>query len=216
VRYDKVTAITGQVYGPWRYPEGFLRGKRDIGAVALPVKFVSFTVVKQDKSALLKWITTNEEPSVRFEVQHSTDGTNFSTLTVMNGKNQTLNEYDWLHVNPAKGNNFYRIKAVENNKTVFTATRMLNFVADLALNIYPNPSAVAGLLTIENTDIVQNEQTTVSLISLAGEIVFQKEMKATENGRIIINIPIVPSGAYLLRLRVGNSEYNGKIVLTGK
>ncbi|MBL0358635.1 MAG: hypothetical protein IPP72_18015 [Chitinophagaceae bacterium] len=29
VKYNPATAVTGQVYGPWRYPEYFLRGTRN-------------------------------------------------------------------------------------------------------------------------------------------------------------------------------------------
>ncbi len=35
VKYDPLTSITGQVYGPWRYPEGYQRGSRAIADVAM-------------------------------------------------------------------------------------------------------------------------------------------------------------------------------------
>lgn len=216
IKYDLATAITGQVYGPWRYPEGFLRGRRDVGSVALPVKFISFTAIKGNSLAKLKWITTEEEPGVRFEVQHNIDGTNFTTLTSVNGRNQTRNEYEWLHTSPAKGNNFYRIKAIEQNKQAFTVVRMLYFGNDAVMVLYPNPVAAGQVLTIENDAILQNEQLFVSLSSFSGQPIFEKNIKATENGKTAINIPVVPSGAYLLLLRAGQREYRGKIVLRTK
>ena len=216
VKYDLVTAITGQVYGPWRYPEGFLRGRRDIGAVILPVKFISFNALKQDKSALLKWITVDEEPGVRFEVQHSIDGITFTTLTTINGKNQTQNEYEWLHANPAKGNNFYRIRAVENQKEAYTATRKLNFSEAADISMYPNPAVVNQALNVQSVFIKQNQPLKISFTNNGGQIVWQKEMLAATDGKIVLNVPDIPAGAYLLLVQARQWTGNEKIVIIAR
>ncbi len=217
VKYDLVTAITGQVYGPWRYPEGFLRGRRDIGAVILPVKFISFTAIKQDnKVSLLKWITTEEEPGLQFEVQHSTDGINFSTLVTINGKNQLHNEYAWLHVNPSKGNNFYRIRAVENQKEAFTATRKLIFIKETGISVYPNPVVADGLLTISNMRMMANQPVMISLINSSGQIAWQKEIVLTGSGSVTLNMQGIPPGAYLLQVNAGKWEESKKIMVADR
>ncbi|MBL0272634.1 MAG: FG-GAP repeat protein [Chitinophagaceae bacterium] len=213
VKYDLVTAITGQVYGPWRYPESFLRGKRDIGSVALPVKFISFNVVKKDMSALLKWITVDEERGVRFEIQHSTNGISFTSLTAVNGSNQTRNEYEWLHVNPAKGNNFYRIKAVENQKEVFTNTKILNFSDAAMVSIFPNPAVVNQALSVESVSIKLNQPLKISCTNSAGQLVWQNEITATTTGRLIFNFPAIPGGAYLLQVQAGQWTDSKKIIV---
>jgi hypothetical protein len=215
VKYDPVTAITGQVYGPWRYPEGYLRGRRDVGAVALPVKFIAFNVLKQDKSALLKWITTDEERGVQFEVQHSTDGINFTNLVTINGKNQTQNEYEWLHANPAKGNNFYRIKAAEDQKTVYTTTRKLYFSEAAGISIYPNPIIGGQLLTIKNDLITANQQVKISFINSTGQLVGEKEMVATLDGSAALDLQDIPAGAYLLVIQTGKGTVSKKIIVAG-
>ncbi|MBK7562160.1 MAG: T9SS type A sorting domain-containing protein [Chitinophagaceae bacterium] len=216
VKYDLVTAITGQVYGPWRYPEGFLRGRRDIGSVALPVKFISFNVVKKDKSALLKWITVVEERGVRFEIQHSINGINFTALTSFNGWNQTRKEYEWLHVNPAKGNNFYRIRAVENQKEVFTNTKILNFSDAAMVSIFPNPAVVNQALSVESVSIKLNQPLKISCTNSAGQLVWQKEITATTNGRLIFNFPAIPGGAYLLQVQAGQWTDSKKIIVADR
>ncbi len=203
VKYDKVTAITGQVYGPWRYPEDFMRGRRDVGSVALPLKFIFFTVVKQDNTALLKWITVDEEPGVIFEVQHSTDGVHFTTLASINGRNQARNEYEWLHTVPAKGNNFYRIRAVENQKELFTATKKLNFIDAVVISIFPNPAIVNQALKVESIAIRLNQAVKISFTNSAGQIVWQKEIMPAADGMLTFNIPALPGGAYLLLVQAG-------------
>ncbi len=208
VKYDLVTSITGQVYGPWRYPEGFMRGRRDVGSVALPVKFISFTAIKENGSVLLKWITTNEEAGVRFELQHSIDGINFTLLASFNGKNDARNEYEWLHTDPKKGNNFYRINAIENNKTVFSPTRLISFDDIFTTSIYPNPVANSQQLTIKNESIRKDKMISVSIFSMTGQVVWQKTVLASADGMLLLDIPPVPAAAYLLQ--IGTGQYTGK------
>jgi hypothetical protein len=216
VKYDPATAITGQVYGPWRYPEGFLRGRRDVGTVALPVKFISFNAFKQDKSALQKWITTDEEPGVVFEVQHSIDGINFTTLTSINSRNQTQNEYEWLHTTPAKGNNFYRIRAIENQKVAYTATRKLNFNDAAGFIIYPNPAITGQQLIIKNAPVIFGQSITISFINSTGQLIRQKEIVALADGSAALNIPDIPAGAYLLLINAGQWTGHKKIVVLNR
>jgi hypothetical protein len=216
VKYNLVTAITGQVYGPWRYPEGFLRGRRDVGALALPVKFISFTALKQGKSAFLKWITTDEEPGVKFEVQHSTDGINFTALTIITAKNQTHNDYEWLHTTPATGNNFYRIRAIENQKEAYTETRKLIFSFAVDISIYPNPVTAKQLLTIKHIAIVANQPVNISFINSTGQLVWQKEIIATVDGAADLNIRDIPAGGYLLLIQAGKWTGSKKIIVAGQ
>lgn len=139
VRYDLVTSITGQVFGPWRYPDGWLRGRRDIGAVILPLEFISFTVQKQQSSSQLQWTTAHESPGVRFEIMHSTDGLRFTDLSVVSGQNDLRNTYQWTHSSPVRGINYYRIKAVENGAERYSVTRSVFFDNIRSVQLFPNP-----------------------------------------------------------------------------
>ena len=213
VKYAPATAITGQVYGPWRYPESFLRGRRDIGAVALPVKFVSFTAVKQNYSALLKWITREEEPGVLYEVQHSTDGRNFTTIGALNGRNQQQTEYYWLHNDPAPGKNYYRIRAVLDDKQVFSSVKQLNFSSDELIHIYPNPISSNQSLTIELSPGVPVTGITLMITNLAGQTILQKQIEAG-NGNVQVIIPAITAGQYIIILsRANESLYKNKLTV---
>jgi hypothetical protein len=206
VKYDLSTAITGQVYGPWRYPEGFLRGRRDIGAVALPVKFISFTAVKQNEAVLLKWITTDETAGINYEVQHSADGINFITIKTIPAQNNSRNEYEWLHADPAKGKNYYRIRAVDNGKDAFTATRQVTFQSAGLIKLYPNPVKSGEALTIESTGNTLPGPITVEISDMSGQKKAQY-LFSSFNTTTVIPLPELPAGQYILKV------INGKNVL---
>ncbi|MEQ1675896.1 MAG: FG-GAP-like repeat-containing protein [Chitinophagaceae bacterium] len=213
VKYDPVTSITGQVYGPWRYPTGFLQGRRDIGSVALPVKFLAFTVTKQNEKALLRWITVDETPDVRYEVQHSTDGIHFNTISTIPSQHNSRSEYEWLHTNPSKGKNQYRIRAVELAKEVFTATRLLTFEWQELIKLHPNPVKSGGTLTIESKSNFLAGKTVIQLVDMNGR---QKMQYTISNpGRLIyLSLPEMPSGQYMLHLiNEKNELYSGKFIL---
>ena len=165
---------------------------------------------------LLKWITSNETPGIQYEVQHSTDGINFTILTSINGRNQTRNEYEWLHVNPAKGNNFYRIRAIENQKEAYTVARKLYFSEAVGISIYPNPVVVNQTLNVESVSIQPHQLLKITFTNSAGQIVWQKEIPAAADGKVKLNVPDIPAGAYLLLVQAGKWSDSKKIIVAGR
>ena len=77
------------------------------------------------------------------EIEKSTNGTNFNKVGTQlalanNGSDVT---YNWLDVNPAAGNNFYRIRSIENSGMVkYSSIAKVN-IGKLApaITVYPNP-----------------------------------------------------------------------------
>ncbi|MFI5133235.1 MAG: FG-GAP-like repeat-containing protein, partial [Chitinophagales bacterium] len=214
VKYNLVTAITGQVYGPWRYPEGFLRGRRDIGSVALPVQFISFTAVKQDKFALLKWKTSNEDAGLNYEVQRSTDGIHFSLLAVVPAANQPINEYQYTDLNPAVGKNYYRISAVGPAKEIFTETRQLTFAKENIFTVYPNPVQQGDELIISSSN-PDYQILKIELFNTSGQLVLQENINSSVTAKILI--PDLVSGQYFLIVTdKKENRYSEKVLVIKK
>jgi hypothetical protein len=217
VKYDLTTAITGQVYGPWRFPESFLRGNRDIGAIVLPISFVSFTAIKQNDNVLLTWITENETPGINYEVQYCIDGIHFQTINTIDGNNAGRNQYQWLHNNPRlDGKNYYRIRALENGKETFSVTRQVYFGKDILVNIYPNPAKSGSPLSIDVTNNPVTGMSFIELFSIDGK----KEASwpiAPGSNTILINLPSVSAGPYILKLVNENKiVYAGHLAILKK
>jgi len=81
----------------------------------LPVELVNFTGENTTRGSQLNWVTASELNNAHFEVEHSTDGREFTMLDKVagNGTTQNAQSYDFLHKTPAVGENYYRLKQVD-------------------------------------------------------------------------------------------------------
>ncbi|HUR65092.1 MAG TPA: integrin alpha, partial [Chitinophagaceae bacterium] len=214
VEYHKATAITGQLYGPWRYPAAYLMGSHGMNSTPLPVKFLSFTVTKQIDEALLKWITLDETPGTRYEVQHSTDGNHFTTLAGIPGFGLSRNEYNWVHVNPANGSNFYRIRAIENDRFNYSAIRTLSFTAGNELIIFPQPAKTGQQLIVKSRDILRGQPVKLALFNSEGQVQWMKEIIPANANSIQFVAPDLPAAVYWLKAATAGKILKGKLMFT--
>src|SRR5204862_160759 len=76
---------------------GGLPSSATVGGILLPVKWLSFDVIKQGNNALLNWTVANENANHHYEVLRSADGVNYTMITTMNrstGGNTNYNYTD--------------------------------------------------------------------------------------------------------------------------
>ena len=208
VKYDPSKAITGQIYGPWRYPDGFMRGRRDVGSVALPLQIISFTAVKEGTAASLAWKTTQEEPGVKYAVERSSDGIHFTQLELINGQGNPENNYTRKDISPVKGKNYYRIKAIEPHKISYTAIRMLDFSGIADMLVFPNPVKAGREIQITNLPLTGNPVYSISLINMNGQVVWKKS-SVSVSGMVVLKLTDVPAGNYLLQVAGGREQGAG-------
>ncbi|HEX3168737.1 MAG TPA: hypothetical protein VHQ93_20860, partial [Chitinophagaceae bacterium] len=79
----------------------------------LPLTWLSFTAKAQNNSqSLLQWATAQEQNTKDFYIQHSANGINWVTIGSLPaaGNSNSTSYYNYLHTNPEKGLNYYRIK----------------------------------------------------------------------------------------------------------
>lgn len=121
------------------------------GSAVLPVTITKLKAYLDNSDAHLTWTVQNEVNVAHYEVEKSLDGHSFSSIATVAVKNETgLNKtYDFLDLQPATGDNFYRIKSIDKNgKSTYTT------IADVTINggimtvqILPNP-VVNGKLSL--------------------------------------------------------------------
>ena len=176
------------------------------GAQILPVELNSFTAEANAGEALLRWSTSSEMNSNRFQVERSTNGLHFSTIgeRAAQGNSAVFNEYQFSDRHPVNGYNYYRLKQIDRDgASYYSKVEVLNFSLEgKAISIYPNPAFayvyVAGLKS--SNDYFYR------LFSLSG-------VKAAE-GKIIggrINLPEINDGLYNIQV-----YESGKNVLVQK
>ncbi len=179
---------------------------------SLPVTLIDFSGAKVENTITLKWNTAEEANSDRFDVQRSVDGKNWGTIGTQKsqGESYTLVNYAFVDKKPASGDNFYRLKMVDADKTfAYSKIIKVNF-ADAALlsEFYPNP--VSDILTLKSTD--WNQVKSVEMHSLTGLSVY-KSGKAVSKTIDVKNLPV---GMYILTITHKNGEVTNRKVLINR
>jgi hypothetical protein len=137
---------------------------------------LSFTVQKRDNKARLDWTTENEQDLERFEIEASTDMTNFNYVDRVKaeGLPSQTREYFLVHADVSgfeenKPNKlYYRLKLVNNDGSfTYSDIRFVRFSSetDHAFAVYPNPTDNDFTIEVETPE---NALWTVDILGLDG------------------------------------------------
>src|SRR4030095_14541613 len=86
--------------------------------VNLPIKLEYFTVAKRGSQVEVKWKTSEEINLDYFSIEHSLDVINFKSLKETKGSgNSSGAEYSYIHPNPVKGLQYYRLVEYELDRS---------------------------------------------------------------------------------------------------
>lgn len=186
-----------------------------IGAltVPLPVNLTSFTIAKEGQTSHLRWSTTSETNSARFEVEHSVNAKDWNKIGVVeaSGNNNILKNYQFVDRAPVNGKNLYRLKMIDLDET-FTYTRIQNINFEKAssdLYVYPNPTS--GKLNISDYSTVKD----ISVIDLNGRTIYNKSDSSISNAGVI-DLTNLVKGMYMVRITRMNGESTAHKVLITK
>jgi hypothetical protein len=82
-------------------------------APILSVNLISFNGNVNNNKASLRWTTSGEEEEIFFDIERSTNGSDFTTIATINNNNNYTNEFDnYSFTDPdnLSGKTYYRIK----------------------------------------------------------------------------------------------------------
>ncbi len=189
VKYDPVLAITGQVYGPWRYVTDPLITDPD----ALPVELISFKATAVENQVQLSWATATEVNSSYFEIQRSNNGKAWEKIGEIPAlQNSSSNhQYTFSDSAPLKGTSYYRLKMVDLDGT-FAYSKLQSVKIKSLTTVYPNP--VVGQLKIDSKEVIRK----IDVLNSSGV-----KVMSVENSEGIRNIDLggLPQGLYLIQTR---------------
>ncbi|MCX6293577.1 MAG: T9SS type A sorting domain-containing protein [Sphingobacteriales bacterium] len=230
-RYDATFAIPGwknelvdlSAYNAQTIQIGF-EGVSDFGNIfgiddinisylgTVPVTMLSFDAVRAGKSNNLTWTTTNEINFSKFEIERSNNGINYVSIGSVNaiGNSASKQNYRFLDANPAKGNNYYRIKSVDiDNSYKLSVVRNVKNLGFVEMMINPNPVASTMNISLEAE---ASEKASIIITDLSGRKVYSgtKNVIAGSNN-IPVDVNNLNKGIYIVTLRLSGETLIKKI-----
>ncbi len=127
-------------------------------ALMLPVEGLTFDANYRalNDEVLCTWSTESEHQSRNFELEHSLDLVNWSSLGVLEAAGNSLErrEYRFSHKNPTEGRLYYRLKQVDiNGDYSYSDVRTVNKMRISSFNpIQPNPNGGRFYLSRSEAD----------------------------------------------------------------
>lgn len=115
----------------------------------LPVKLVSFTGNIQQNAAVLHWRVEGQSGIDSYEVQKSSNGTDFTTITIIPANDRINFTYEFKDAAP-ETKAFYRILIKENTKKTYSSVVFLNARRSSIFQLYP--TVTRQLLTLQASD----------------------------------------------------------------
>lgn len=217
---DAISAI-GLRQGGTNQPEVIIDGIRVATSWdrVLPVSFTSFSATKDGKNNLLSWTTASEQNNAGFEVQRSTDGTNYENIGFVKSLSATGNSssplsYSFTDFNPLGLQQYYRLKQTDlDGKSAYSAIVLVKREAPATLTVtkvYPNPSTSSIYI---NAACPAATTLQLSIVDMNGRVVGRKQVNAmTGNNGFDMPVTQLAPGTYLLQ--VLNAD--NKVVTTEK
>lgn len=167
--------------------------------IPLAVSLTDFNVYKKsDQSVQLKWNAFNEDESMWYIVEYSTNGNDFNMLAKIDG-NGTVSAgvaYDFLHTTPVDGLNYYRIKMVSPaGKASYSDIKRIVFdKKHTSLHIFPNPASGNIQIMVDAKD---GEKMLIEFYDLSGHLAGQV-LTTIRNQQAQLNVRELPSGLYMV------------------
>jgi len=188
-----------------------------ISILPLPIELLGFTGEKVGQTSLLEWQTTLEINADHFAIEHSQNGIDFTEVgqVAAVGESGELQEYEFTHVEPALGKNYYRLKMIDQDGQFEYANTVELYFDEIGqqalVNVHPNPST--GVFYFDFA--IQNEsQVSLEVINFAGQVV-QTRVEQFTAGRqhLALDLSEFAAGVYLYRLKTATWTSAGKLTI---
>lgn len=140
--------------------------------IVLPVEWKSFNVVSLDRGNYITWETAQEFDNDYFEIQRSSNGTDFETITTIKGSSFSAvsSAYEFMDETFSSSISYYRILQVDfDGKEDFSKiVSVENQLHTAEVELYPT--------TIESDLYIKSSKDFyISIFNSAGQLIIQKE-----------------------------------------
>ena len=162
------------------------------------MKLVSFEAALQLNNTILTWITEDEVEVSKFEIEKSSDGTTFQTISTIPAKNKkTRNFYNYNDANVLGGITYYRLKMIDmDGHFVYSDVKVVNNKVN-SFVLYPNPASDALNLKFPSIKVAGS----ITIINAKGQTL--KTINLVNNSsNLVVDIRNLNAGSYLIKLDI--------------
>ena len=141
-----------------------------------PADFLHADAVRVTNGVEVAWATPGDE-GTEYTVEHSRDGENFTAVSKVLARGDSLNKYVWVDERPLEGVQFYRIRSA-NGAGFVKNTRVMRVNASpdaRAWSVYPNP--VSGAEVALQLEKVPAGTYDVSMVDAVGRQITSKRIR---------------------------------------
>ena len=194
--------------------KGAFRSDLFIPPITLPVIFTSFTGHANNDINELKWDVEQEIDLSGYEIQRSTDGFSFQTISNTAARNSAATTYSYNDNvrNIASPVFYYRLKAVNMIGTYF--------YSDVVF-IRNNKRAIFKILGNPFTDYLSFQynagaagKMSAQLSDMSGRVLRKEEQQVTTGTAYytVHNLSSLPAGTYVLEIWINRDRYSQKVI----
>lgn len=201
------------INAPYAYPGGCAPVP-----IVLPVKLVSFNGNLNKNKIQLHWMIAENETAKHFEIQRSTNGSDFTTVSVVNGTQKSGTETYGFSEITSSARVLYRLKMydvdskAEYSKTLVFTTENSN---QRSLKVVTNPVKEKLVISFTNTG---SEVAQVNIYDNLGRIMQRQSLNAVEGvntSTIALNANYRP-GLYIVELITKAGKLSEKLIYSNQ
>ena len=168
-------------------------------ALPLPLHLLAFNAEKgAGRTAHVNWKIVEDGFVPVYQIQRSRDARSFETIGTQNGIGSATQQYTFRDINPAEGNNYYRLMMTDEfGNHTYSKVAMLQFGKAEAAVVAPNPFDQSFVVSAPDAAMIG---TTAILTDLSGKVV--REIRLNSN-TVSVNTAALAAGMYMLTFENG-------------
>ncbi len=166
----------------------------------LPVRWGNLSAKVAGKAVELDWVTVLEENNDRFEIERSTDGTNFELVGMIGGSGTTSTPigYHYIDEQAPEGLIYYRLRQVDyDGRSAHSPIVTASLETAFAFKVYPNPLSSSEPASLQLEGVEADQEVLVVLYTSMGDQVYTKVITDGAGGFVSLDRTL-PTGVYLV------------------
>lgn len=177
----------------------------------LPIDLLRFYGNLENGAIQLNWETAAEINNEYFVIEHSQDGNTFEEIGRLDGAGDSYEtlHYTFLHQNPSKGMNYYRLQQLNYDKTyMYSSVVLMENIRAGRIPLGPNPFRDHLEISFEDFNYLDG---IIEIYDFRGKIQMRQNIEAGITTQVL-QVASLPKGIYHVRLTFGSDIQIARVV----